>query len=53
MGSPYDARLVSESAIMADQDRRYVLVVNKENKIERRYVELGAKFGRLRDLRNR
>lgn len=38
-----DALRVSERAIGVDQDRRYVYVVNDENKIEYRAVKLGAK----------
>lgn len=41
IGETPDALLVSERAIAADQSGRYVLVVNKENKVEKRPVTLG------------
>ena len=41
IGETADALLVSERAIAADQSGRYVLVVNKENKVEKRPVTLG------------
>lgn len=44
----YAAILVPESALGIDQDRRYVTIVNADNVVERRPVEVGAVFGRLR-----
>ena len=42
------ALLVTERALGADQGGRYVLVVNKENVVEYRPVEVGASIDRLR-----
>lgn len=36
--------LVDDKAVLADQDRRYVYVVNEDNTVARRYVELGRQF---------
>jgi multidrug efflux system membrane fusion protein len=51
-GKPYDAVMVDEAVVGTDQDRKYVLIVNAENKVERRVVELGALLGRERVLRS-
>jgi multidrug efflux system membrane fusion protein len=40
--------LITERAVANDQDRRYVLVVDAENKAQYREVTLGADVGRLR-----
>ncbi|HMP00893.1 MAG TPA: efflux RND transporter periplasmic adaptor subunit, partial [Gemmatales bacterium] len=42
IGKAYDALLVPESAILADQDKRYVLVIDAEKVVRRRNVTLGA-----------
>ncbi|NOR80639.1 MAG: efflux RND transporter periplasmic adaptor subunit [Methyloprofundus sp.] len=41
IGETPKALLISERAISADQSGRYVLVVDKENKVEKRLVTLG------------
>lgn len=51
-GVPYDAVLVDEAVVGTDQDRKFVLVVNAENKVERRFVELGTLQGKERVLRS-
>lgn len=51
-GVPYDAVTVDDAVVGTDQDRRYVLVVNAENKVERRFVELGTLQGKERVLRS-
>lgn len=51
-GTPYDAVMVDEVVVGTDQDRKYVLIVNAENKVERRVVELGALQGRDRVVRS-
>ena len=38
-----DAMTISEAAILSDQTRKYVLIVNAENVVEPRPVELGAR----------
>ena len=44
----YQATLVPDSAIGTDQDIRFVLLVNDDDKVDLRPVKLGALFGRLR-----
>lgn len=41
IGKPYPALLVPETAILADQDKRYVLIVDDKNTVRRRNVTLG------------
>ncbi len=41
IGKPYEALLVPDTAILADQDKRYVLIVDSENNARRRDVSLG------------
>ena len=41
VSDPRQVAIVPDSAILADQDRRYVLGVGAENKVERRDVALG------------
>lgn len=48
----YQALLVPDAAIGNDQSQRTVLVVNKENTVEVRIVEIGALFGSLRSIRS-
>ena len=45
---PEDRLLISEKSVGTDQDRKYVLVVGKDNKVEYRTVELGASIDGLR-----
>jgi multidrug efflux system membrane fusion protein len=45
---PENRLLISERAVGTDQDRRYVLVVGKDSKIEYRPVQLGASLDGLR-----
>jgi RND family efflux transporter MFP subunit len=47
-GKPHQALLVKSSAIGTDQKLKYLLVVNKENKVERREVKLGSRQNDLR-----
>jgi RND family efflux transporter MFP subunit len=42
IGQPYAAILVPETAILADQDKRYILIVDEKNTVRRRNVTLGA-----------
>lgn len=51
-GLSYNAVVVDDDAVSTDQDRKYVLVVNGENKVERRFVELGTTHGKERVLRS-
>ncbi|MCB8839455.1 efflux RND transporter periplasmic adaptor subunit [Aurantimonas sp. VKM B-3413] len=45
---PQDALMISETAVGTDQDRKYVLVVGDDRKVEYRKVELGASVDGLR-----
>jgi RND family efflux transporter MFP subunit len=42
IGEPYEAFLVPETAILSDQDKRYVLIADDKNVVRRRNVTLGA-----------
>jgi len=42
IGKPYTAMLVPDTAILSDQDKRYVLVVDDKKTVRRRNVTLGA-----------
>ena len=50
MGTPgqHDRVLLSESAILTDQDRKFVYVVGDDNKVAYREVELGASVSGMR-----
>ena len=48
VGEARPGLLVTDRAIGTDQDRKYVLVVNPQNVVEYRPVELGPKHGGLR-----
>lgn len=50
LGEPSEAILISERAIQFDQDLRYVLLVNDQNQVEKRYIKVGGIFGRLRAI---
>jgi len=54
MGQPADSQLllVNERAIGTDQDKKYVLVVNAEDKTEYREVKLGAPVRGLRAVQS-
>jgi RND family efflux transporter MFP subunit len=47
VGPPYAALLIAQSAIASDQNLRYVYVVDEENKVARRDVQLGSEQGTL------
>ena len=46
LAMPHEEKIVviSQSAVQEEQQGRFVLVVNKENKIEKRMVTLGARY---------
>lgn len=48
LGPPQDALMVPESALGSDQGGRYLLVVDKDNVVQQRPVELGQREGTLR-----
>ncbi|WP_262924499.1 MULTISPECIES: efflux RND transporter periplasmic adaptor subunit [Pseudomonas] len=45
VSDPYPATLVDEAVIATDQDRRFVLLVGKDNRVEHRRLELGSRQG--------
>ncbi|MBN3759255.1 efflux RND transporter periplasmic adaptor subunit [Burkholderia sp. Ac-20365] len=47
-GAPHQAVLVSDAAIQTDQDKKFVLLVDKKNKIQYREVKLGDQHQSLR-----
>lgn len=51
-GEAYRAILVPEGSIGADQTSRFILTVNKDNVIERKTLELGARFGSFRAVKS-
>lgn len=44
----FDALLIDDKAVLTDQDRKYVYIVDKENKAQRRDVQLGRSADGLR-----
>lgn len=50
IGVPHKALLVADSAIGTNQGQRYVLVVNDQNEVEYRPVEVGQLHGGLREV---
>jgi RND family efflux transporter MFP subunit len=48
LGPPKEALLVPETALGTDQAGRYLLVVGKDNVVEQRPVEIGAREGEMR-----
>ena len=47
LGPPKDELLVPDTALGTDQSGRYLLVVNKDNVVEQRRVELGPLDGTM------
>lgn len=47
-GMRYEGLMVDDAVISTDQDRKYLLIVNNQNKVERRFVELGNLHGKER-----
>ncbi|MBN3765660.1 efflux RND transporter periplasmic adaptor subunit [Burkholderia sp. Ac-20365] len=47
-GVPHQAVLVSDAAIQTDQDKKFVLLVDKDNKVQYREVKLGDQHQGLR-----
>jgi multidrug efflux pump subunit AcrA (membrane-fusion protein) len=50
VGPAHDGLLVADRAVGTDQDRKYLLVVNDQNVVEYRPVQLGARHGGLREV---
>jgi multidrug efflux system membrane fusion protein len=51
IGLPYQATLIAEEAILSDQGRKYVYVIDKDNKAQYRSVTLGQAIGGLRVIK--
>jgi multidrug efflux pump subunit AcrA (membrane-fusion protein) len=47
-----NALLVPDRALQEDQGGRYLLIVNKDNVVEQRYVQLGQLDGSLRVIQS-
>jgi len=45
-----DTLLVPDSALQQDQGGRYLLIINRDNAVEKRYVQLGDLFSGLRAI---
>jgi RND family efflux transporter MFP subunit len=48
VGTPYKAVLIPDEAVLSDQGRKYVYVVNDQNEVEYRSVKLGQAIQDLR-----
>jgi RND family efflux transporter MFP subunit len=51
VGMPYDALLIPDEALQSDQGRKYIYVVNDENKVGYRRVEFGQAIKGLRVIK--
>src|SRR5207302_1425296 len=51
VGSPYKATLIPDEAVLSDQGRKYVYVVNNQSQVEYRSVTLGQSVQGLRVIR--
>lgn len=51
-GRKENALLIDDKAVMIDQDRKYVYVVDKDNKVQRKYIVLGRMMEGLRVVRS-
>jgi RND family efflux transporter MFP subunit len=51
LGNPYRATLIPDEALMSDQGRKYVFVLNDRNEIVYRKVRLGQAIGGLRVIK--
>jgi RND family efflux transporter MFP subunit len=51
IGAPYKAILIPDEAVLSDQGRKYVFVVDKQNKVVYRPVELGQEIQGLRVIK--
>jgi len=51
IGAAYEAILVPDEAVLPDQDRKYVFVVNDEQKVVYRSVTIGQEIGGMRVIK--
>ena len=47
-GVPHQAVLISDAAVQTDQDKKFVLLVDRENRVQYREVKLGDQHQGLR-----
>jgi RND family efflux transporter MFP subunit len=52
IGTPYHALLIPDEALLSDQGRKYVYVVNSENEVVYRPVKLGQEIQGLRVIKD-
>ncbi|MBA4187664.1 MAG: efflux RND transporter periplasmic adaptor subunit [Planctomycetaceae bacterium] len=52
IGNPRQSTLVPEKALGTNQGRKYLFVVNSDNKVEQRDVVIGAQHGEFRVIEN-
>jgi RND family efflux transporter MFP subunit len=52
IGSPYEAILVPDEAVLSDQDRKYVFVVDENHKVVYRPVKIGQEIGGMRVIKD-
>ncbi len=50
--APHDAVLINDRAIGTDQGKKFVLVVDKDNKLNYREVQMGPNYDGLRVIRS-
>ena len=50
IGTPHKAILVADSAISTDQERKYLYVLDSDNKVSQRDIHIGALHGKLREV---
>jgi RND family efflux transporter MFP subunit len=48
LGNPYQTTIIPDEALMSDQGRKYLFIVNDKNQVEYRSVELGQEIKGLR-----
>lgn len=51
VGAPFEAVVVDEASISIDQDRRFVLIVGQDGRVQYRQLELGSRQGMQRVVR--
>ena len=51
LGTPYDALVIPDEAILSDQERKYVWVVSAKNEVEYRSVKVGQSLHELRVIK--
>lgn len=52
IGTPYEAILIPDEALLSDQDRKYVFVVDDDKKVVYRSVTIGQEIGGMRVIKD-